>query len=91
MHGGSIGTRGEVLLGDGETIATVRYTVGVSKITGMEFTTSAGTTFGPFGWDEGNEIVVKVGPAIVFFSIIKTVVLFVIRLILHLGPSSGEV
>ena len=67
MHGGSVGTRGEVLLGDGETITTVRYTVGVSKITGMEFTTSTGTTFGPFGWDEGNEIVVKVSPAIVCF------------------------
>ena len=67
MHGGSIGTRGEVLSGNGETITTVRYTVSVSKVTGMEFTTSTGTTFGPFGWDKGNEIVVKVSPAIVCF------------------------
>ena len=67
MHGGSIGTRGEVLLGDGETVTTVRYMVNVSKITSMEFTTSTGTTFGPFGWDEGNEIVVQVSPGNVFF------------------------
>ena len=60
VHGAAIGTRGEVLLADGETIVFVRYFVNGKRTNGMEFTTSSGTSFGPFGGDGGDEIRVQV-------------------------------
>ena len=66
MKGATIGNRGEVLLGDGETITSVRYTVLVARTTGVEFSTSSGRTFGPFGFDDGDEIAVNV--SLFFYS-----------------------
>ena len=60
MNGVRIGTKGELLLRDGETIVSVRYTAREESTNGVEFTTSKGTTFGPFGWISGNGTVIRV-------------------------------
>ena len=60
VHGAAIGTRGEFLLADGETIVSVRYFVNGKRTNGMKFTTSSGRTYGPFGGDKGDEFMAQV-------------------------------
>ena len=48
-RGKDIGSLGELLLADRETISFVRYWVAHDRTYGIEFTTSAGTVHGPWG------------------------------------------
>ena len=84
VYGESIGTRGEVLLGDGETIATVRYTMNCRKTTHMEFTTSKGTTFGPFGWEDEDDVVTFVVQVGCFLKIYEDIRVFPILYLISL-------
>ena len=60
VHGAAVGTRGEFLLADSETIITIRYFVNLKQTSGIKFTTSSGTTVGPLGFEDGDEIVAPV-------------------------------
>ena len=48
-RGKDIGSLGELLLADYETISFVRYWVADDRTYGIEFTTSTGTVHGPLG------------------------------------------
>ena len=61
VKGAQIGSLGEILLPDGETISKVRYWAAQWSTDAVEFTTSGGDVHGPWGASGGEAIELQVG------------------------------
>ena len=60
VKGATIGSMGENLLSGNETITHVHYRVRESKTNAIEFTSSEGSVYGPWGETRGEEITIQV-------------------------------
>ena len=61
MKGAQIGSLGEILLSEGETISRVRYWAAAWNTAAVEFTKSEGNVHGPWGGSDGQPNILQVG------------------------------
>ena len=61
MKGAQIGSLGEILLSEGETISRVRYWAAAWNTAAVEFTTSEGDVHRPWGGSSGEAAELQVG------------------------------
>ena len=61
MKGAHIGSLGEILLSEGETISRVRYWAAAWNTAAVEFTTLEGNVHGPWGGSDGQPNILQVG------------------------------
>ena len=60
VKGAAIGSMGEIVLSGNETITHVHYWVRESKTNAIDFTSSEGSVYGPWGETWGQEITIQV-------------------------------